>query len=120
MLPARTVAPRLAESQRLVAVTNPLSPAERWHQDFLMRFLRDQLRRELKRRGHSPTGLKEQLARRLVRGSSARAESIWRLAAWIAAEGCGRDTFPLGVLETEQSLVEYFRSTSAADRGRVP
>ena len=120
MLPARTVAPRLAESQRLDAVTSPLSPAERWHQDFLMRFLRDQLRRELKRRGHSPTGLKEQLARRLVRDSSARAESIWRLAAWVAAERCGRDTFPLEVLETEQSLVEYLRSASAADRGRIP
>ena len=85
-----------------------------------MRFLRDQLRRELKRRGHSPTGLKEQLARRLVRGSSARAESIWRLAAWVAVEGCGRGNFPLEVLETEPSLVEYLPGVGAAVRGGLP
>ena len=85
-----------------------------------MRFLQDQLRRELKRRGHSPTGLKEQLARRSVRDSSAMAESIWRLAAWVAAEGYGRDTFPLEVLETEQSLVGYLQSANVADRGRIP
>ena len=101
MAPARLVAPRLAESLRLDAVTSPLSQVEKWHQDFLMGFLRDQLRRELKHRGHSPTGLKEQLARRLVRDSNARARSTWRFAAWVAAEVCVRDSFPLEVLETE-------------------
>ena len=71
--------------------------------------------RELKRRGHSPTGLKEQLARRLVRDSNARAGSIWRLAAWVAVEGYGRDSFPLEVLETEHSLVGYLQKVGAAD-----
>ena len=83
-----------------------------------MGFLRDQLRRELKRRGHSPTGLKGQLARRLVRDCTARSESIWRLAALIAVEGCGRDSFPLEVLETEHSLVRYLQKVDAADTGR--
>ena len=56
--PARKVAPRLAESKRFDSTTEPLSPPQTWLQDFLMKFLRDELRSELKRRGHSPTGLK--------------------------------------------------------------
>ena len=73
---ARQVAPRLADSRRLDAVTNSsLSPAEKWLEDFVMLFSCDALRAELKRRGHSPTGLKQQLARRLVRDGSANAVS---------------------------------------------
>ena len=112
--PARRIAPRLAESLRLDAVTDPLSPAEKWLQEFLMQFLRDRLRQELKRRGHSRTGLKEQLARRLVRDSNASADSIWRLAAIMKGNDGGRDSFPLEVLESEQSLTEWLedRETS--------
>ena len=84
-----------------------------------MLFRRDMLRIELKRRGHSPTGLKRQLARRLVRDGSANAvstESIWRLAALEAVSRTGREssgghrTRILAALETEQSLVSYLRS----------
>ena len=64
---ARQVAPRLADSLRVDAVTVPLSPAEKWLEYFVMLFRRDALRTELKRRGHSPTGLKRQLACRLAR-----------------------------------------------------
>ena len=46
---ARRIAPRLAESKRFDAATDPLSPAQAWLQDFLMKFLRDQLRAEFKR-----------------------------------------------------------------------
>ena len=69
---------------------------------------------EMTRRGHPPTGLKEQLARRLVRDSSASADSIRRLAAIMAGNGGGRDSFPLEVLESEQSLTEWLedRETS--------
>ena len=113
----RRIAPRFAESLRLDAATDPLSPSQAWLQDFLMKFLRDQLRAELKRRGHSPTGLKDQLARRLVRDSSASAESIWRLAATLTCSSSGRDSFPLAVLETEQTLSQYLReaATEGAD-----
>ena len=117
---ARQVAPRLADSLRLDAVTVPLSPAEEWLEDFLMKqFSRDALRAELKRRGHSPTGLKQQLARRLVRDGSANdvsTESIWRLAALEAVNRTGRESSGghrasiLAALETEQSLVLYLRS----------
>ena len=84
-----------------------------------MLFRRDMLRIELKRRGHSPTGLKRQLARRLVRDGSANAvstESIWRLAALEAVSRTGRESSGghrasiLAALETEQSLVSYLRS----------
>ena len=85
-----------------------------------MKFLRDQLRHELKRRGHSPTGLKEQLARRLVRDSSASADSIWRLAAIMAGNGGGLDSFPLEVLESEQSLTRYLQGEGAARRVSPP
>ena len=112
---ARRIAPRLAESKRLDAATDPLSPAQVWLQDFLMKFLRNQLRAELKRRGHSPTGLKEQLARRLARGSSASAESIWRLAAVLAFSESGRDSFPLEVPETEQTFSQYLREAAATN-----
>ena len=77
-----------------------------------MKFLRDQLRAELKRRGHSPTGLKKQLARRLVRDSSASDDSIWQLAAMLSCSGSGRDSFPLAVLETEQTLSQYLRGAA--------
>ena len=73
-----------------------------------MKFLRDQLRAEVKRWGHSPTGLKDQLARRLVRDSSASEDSIWQLAAMMHS-GAGRDSFPLAVLATEQTLSQYLR-----------
>ena len=96
---------------RLDAATDPLSPAQAWLQDFLMKFLRDQLRAELKRRGHSPTGLQDQLARRLVRDSSASDDSIWQLAALLSSGG-GRDSFPLAVLETEQTLSQYLREAA--------
>ena len=109
---ARRIAPRLAESLRLDAATDPLSPAQAWLQDFLMKFLRNQLRAELKRRGHSPTGLKEQLARRLARDSSASAESIWQLAATLTCSGGGQNSFPLAVLETEQTLSQYLREAA--------
>ena len=39
--PARSIAPRLAESLRLDAATEPLSPAQAWLQDFLLKFLRN-------------------------------------------------------------------------------
>ena len=116
---ARQVAPRLADSLRLDAVTVPLSPAEKWLEDFVMLFRRDALRTELKRRGHSPTGLKRQLACRLVRDGSANdvsTESIWRLAALEAVNRTGRESSGghrasiLAALETEQSLVSYLRS----------
>ena len=116
---ARQVAPRLEDSLRLDAVTVPLSPAEKWLEDFVMLFRRDVLRIELKRRGHSPTGLKRQLARRLVRDGSANAvstESIWRLAALEAVSRTGRESSGghrasiLAAMETEQSLVSYLRS----------
>lgn len=116
---ARQVAPRLADSLRLDAVTVPLSPAEKWLEDFVMLFRRDALRTELKRRGHAPTGLKRQLACRLVRDGSANAvstESIWRLAALEAVSRTGRESSGrhrasiLAALETEQSLVSYLRS----------
>ena len=108
---ARQVAPRLADSLQLDAVTVPLSPAEKRLEYFLMLFLRDALRAELKRRGHSPTGLKQQLARRLVRDGSANAvseESILRLVALESSGGHGASI--LAALETEQSLVSYLRS----------
>ena len=54
--PARGIAPRLAESRRLDAVTEPLSSSQIWLQDFLINFLRDQLRQVMKRRGDSPYG----------------------------------------------------------------
>ena len=108
---ARQVAPRLADSRRLDAVTVPLSPAEEWLEEFLMmQFSRDALRAELKRRGHSPTGLKQQLARRLVRDGSDNAvseESIWRLERESSG---GHRASILASLETEQSLVSYLRS----------
>ena len=116
---ARQVAPRLADSLRLDAIIVPLSPAEKWLEDFVMLFHRDALRTELKRRGHSPTGLKRQLACRLVRDGSANAvstESIWRLAALEAVSRTGRESSGghrasiLAALETEQSLVSYLRS----------
>ena len=110
--PARGIAPRLAESLRLDAASEPLSPSHAWLQDFLMKFLRNQLRAELKRRGHSPTGLKDQLARRLVRDSSASDDSIWQLAAILSCSGSGRDSFPLAVLETEQTLSQYLRKAA--------
>ena len=75
-----------------------------------MMFRRDALRSELKRRGHSPTGLKPQLARRLVRDGSANAvseESIWRLERESSG---GHRASILSALETEQSLVSYLRS----------
>ena len=103
-------APRLAESRQLDAVTEPLSPSQIWMQDFLINFLRDQLRKELKRRALSPTGLKEQLARRLVRDSGASAGSICRLASIIAGNGGGRDSFPLAALESEQSLTAWLKT----------
>ena len=108
---ARRIAPRLAESKRLDADTDPLSPAQVWLQDFLMKFLRNQLRAELKRRGHSPTGLKDQLARRLVRDSSASEDTIWQLAAMMHS-GAGRNSFPLAVLATEQTLSQYLREAA--------
>ena len=80
-----------------------------------MQFLRDRLRQELKRRGHSPTGLKEQLARRLVRDSGASADSICRLAAIMAGNDGGRDSFPLEVLESEQSLTEWLKTVRRRD-----
>ena len=116
---ARQVAPRLADSLRLDAITVPLSPAEKWLEDFVMLFRRDALRTELKRRGHSPTGLKRQLACRLVRDGSANdvsTESIWRLAALENVSRTGRESSGghrasiLAALETEQSLVSYLRS----------
>ena len=116
---ARQVAPRLADSLRLDAIIVPLSPAEKWLEDFVMLFHRDALRTELKRRGHSPTGLKRQLACRLVRDGSANdvsTESIWRLAALEAVNRTGRESSGghrasiLAALETEQSLVSYLRS----------
>ena len=116
---ARQVAPRLEDSLRLDAVTVPLSPAEKWLEDFVILFRCDALRTELKRRGHSPTGLKRQLACRLVRDGSANAvstESIWRLAALEAVsrterESSGRHRASiLAALETEQSLVSYLQS----------
>ena len=113
MAPVRKVAPCLADSKRLDSATEPLSPPQAWLQDFLMKFLRDELRAELKRRGHSPTGLKEQLARRLVRDSDASAKSIWQLAAVMTCGDRSRDSLPLEVLETEQALVQYLRETAA-------
>ena len=113
--PARGIAPRIEESRRLDAMTEPLSPEQRWLQGFLMMFLRNQLGQELKRRGHSPTGLKDQLARRLVRDSSASADSIRRLAAIMAGNGGGRDSFPLEVLESEQSLTEWLKTVRRRD-----
>ena len=116
---ARQVAPRLEDSLRLDAITVPLSPAEKWLEGFVLLFCRDALRIELKRRGHSPTGLKRQLACRLVRDGSANAvstESIWRLAALEAVSRTGRESSGghrasiLAALETEQSLVSYLRS----------
>ena len=116
---ARQVAPRLADSLRLDAVTVPLSPAEKWLEGFVMLFHCDALRTELKRRGHSPTGLKQHLARRLVRDGSTNAvstESIWRLAALEAVSRTGRESSGrhrasiLAALETEQSLVSYLQS----------
>ena len=116
---ARQVAPRLEDSLRLDAVTVPLSPAEEWLEDFVMLFRCDALRIELKRRGHSRTGLKQQLARRLVRDGSTNAvstESIWRLAALEAVSRTGRESSGrhrasiLAALETEQSLVSYLQS----------
>ena len=116
---ARQVAPRLEDSLRLDAVTVPLSPAEKWLEDFVMLFRCDALQIELKRRGHSPTGLKQQLARRLVRDGSTNAvstESIWRLAALEAVSRTGRESSGrhrasiLAALETEQSLVSYLQS----------
>ena len=107
---ARQVAPRLADSRRLDAVTVPLSHAEKWLEAFVMWFSRDALRAELKRRGHSPTGLKQQLARRLVRDGSDNAvseESIWRLERESSG---GHRASILSALETEQSLVSYLRS----------
>ena len=112
-------APRLEDSLRLDAVTVPLSPAEEWLEDFVMLFRCDALQIELKRRGHSPTGLKQQLARRLVRDGSTNAvstESIWRLAALEAVSRTGRESSGrhrasiLAALETEQSLVSYLQS----------
>ena len=85
-----------------------------------MKFLRDRLRQELKRRDLSPTGLKEQLARRLVRDSSASADSIGRLAAIMAGNDGGRDRFPLEVLESEQSLTRYLLGEGAARRVPPP
>ena len=116
---ARQVAPRLEDSLRLDAVTVPLSPAEKWLEDFVMLFPRDALQIELKRRGHSPTGLKQQLARRLVRDGSTNAvstESIWRLAALEAVSRTERESSGrhwasiLAALETEHSLVSYLQS----------
>ena len=98
---------------RLDAATEPLSPAQAWLQDFLMKFLRNQLRAEFKRRGHSLTGLEERLARRLARDSSASAESIWQLAATLTCSDSGRNSFPLEVLETEQILSQYLREAAA-------
>ena len=117
--PARKVAPRLADSKRLDFATEPLSPPQAWLHDFLMKFLRDELRAELKRRGHSPTGLKEQLARRLVRDSDASAESIWQLAAVMTCGDRSRDHFPLEVLETEQALSQYLRETAVGNEDAV-
>ena len=119
--PARGIAARrLAESSRLDAVTEPLSSPQRWLQGFLMMFKRNRLQQELKRRGHSPTGLKEQLARRLVRDSSASADSICRLASIMAGNGGGRHSFPLAVLESEQSLTRYLQGEGAARRVSPP
>ena len=84
-----------------------------------MLFRCDALQIELKRRGHSPTGLKQQLAHRLVRDGSTNAvstESIWRLAALEAVSRTGRESSGghrasiLAALETEQSLVSYLQS----------
>ena len=75
-----------------------------------MLFSCDALRAELKRRSHSPTGLKQQLARRLVRDGSDNAvseESIWRLERESSG---GHRASILAALETEQSLVLYLRS----------
>ena len=118
--PARGIAPRLAASRRIDAVTEPLSPSQIWMQDLLVNFLRGQLRKELKRRGHSTTGLKDQLARRLVRDSSASADSIWRLAAIMAGNGGGLDSSPLEVLESEQSLTRYLQGEGVARRVSPP
>ena len=116
---ARQVAPRFADSLWLDAVPVSLSPAEKLLEYFVMLFRRDALRTELKRRGHSPTGLKRQLACRLVRDGSANdvsTESIWRLAALEAVNRTGRESSGghrasiLAALETEQSLVLYLRS----------